>query len=123
MPLRSLRHPWSTGTHPLGYGPEFAAIAVREWLGRIGVKALYIEPGSPWENGYNESLNSQLRDELLNGEIFTTLGEAEVLIESWRKHYNAVRPHSSLNYRPPALEAILHQHLGWPKRSVGQARR
>jgi len=65
---------------------------VREWLGRIGVKTLYIEPGSPWENGYCESLNSKLRDELLNGEIFTTLREAQVLIENWRRHYNAVRP-------------------------------
>ena len=78
-----------------------------EGLGRIGVKTLYIEPGSPWENDYCESLNSKLRDELLNGEIFTTLREAEVLIENWRKHYNAIRPHSSLNYRPPAPEAVL----------------
>ena len=89
------------------YGPEFAAIAVREWLGRVGVKTLFIEPGSPWENGYCESLNSKLRDELLNCEIFTTLREAQVLIEAWRRHYNAVRPHSSLGYRPPAPEAIL----------------
>ncbi len=88
-------------------GPEFAAVAVRDWLGRLGVKTLYIEPGSPWENGYCESLNSKLRDELLNGEIFTTLREAQVLIEAWRRHYNAVRPHSSLGYRPPAPEAIL----------------
>ena len=88
-------------------GPEFAAKAVRTWLGRIGVKTLYIEPGSPWENGYNESFNSKLRDELLNGEIFTTLREAQVLIERWRRHYNAVRPHSSLGYRPPAPETIL----------------
>src|SRR5688572_11956840 len=87
-------------------GPEFAAKAVRTWLGRIGVKTLYIEPGSPWENGYNESFNSKLR-ELLNGEIFTTLREAQVLIERWRRHYNAVRPHSSLVYRPPAPETIL----------------
>ena len=83
-------------------GPEFVAINVRDWLGRIGVKTLYIEPGSPWENGYCESLNSKLRDELLNGEIFTTLREAQVLIEKWRRHYNAIRPHSSLGYRPPA---------------------
>jgi putative transposase len=88
-------------------GPEFAAKAVRTWLGRIGVKTLYIEPGSPWENGYNESFNSKLRDELLNGEIFTTLREAQVLIERWRRHYNAVRPHSSLGYRPQAPETIL----------------
>jgi transposase InsO family protein len=71
------------------------------------VKTLFIEPGSPWEDGYCESFNSKLRDELLNGEIFTTLCEAKVLIESWRRHYNAVRPHSSLGYRPPAPRAIL----------------
>jgi len=88
-------------------GPEFTAQIVRDWLGRIGVGTLYIEPGSPWENGYNESFNGKLRDELLNGEIFTTLREAQVLIERWRKHYNTVRPHSSLNYRPPAPETIL----------------
>ena len=88
-------------------GSEFTAKAVRGWLSRVGVKTLYIEPGSPWENGYNESFNSKLRDELLNGEIFTTLREAQVLIERWRKHYNAVRPHSSLGYRPPAPETVL----------------
>ena len=88
-------------------GAEFTAIAVREWLGRIGVKTLFIEPGSPWENGYNESFNGKLRDELLNTEIFYTLKEAKVLIERWRQHYNTIRPHSSLGYRPPAPEAIL----------------
>ena len=88
-------------------GAEFTAIAVREWLDRIGVKTLFIEPGSPWENGYNESFNGKLRDELLNSEIFYTLKEAKVLIERWRQHYNTVRPHSSLGYRPPAPEAIL----------------
>ncbi len=93
-------------------GPEFVAISVRDWLGKVGVKTLYIEPGSPWENGYCESLNSKLRDELLNGEIFSTLREAQVLIENWRRHYNAVRPHSSLRYRPPAPEAILPQASG-----------
>jgi putative transposase len=80
---------------------------VRGWLGRVGVATLFIEPGSPWENGYVESFNGKLRDELLNGEIFTTLHEAQVLIERWRRHYNAVRPHSSLGYRPPAPETIL----------------
>src|SRR5204863_3319545 len=95
-------------------GPEFVAINVRDWLGRIGVKTLYIEPGSPWENGYCESLNSKLRDELLNGEIFTTMREAQVLIENWRRHYNAIRPHSSLGYRPPAPEAILPPASGLP---------
>ena len=88
-------------------GSEFTAKAVRRWLGRIGVQTLYIEPGSPWENGYNESFNSKLRDELLNGEIFTTLREAQVLIERWRQHYHTVRPHSSLGYRPPPPETIL----------------
>jgi len=86
-------------------GAEFTAKVVRSWLARIGVKTLFIEPGSPWENGYNESFNSKLRDELLNGEIFYTLPEAKVLIERWRQHYNTVRPHSSLGYRPPAPAA------------------
>ena len=87
-------------------GSEFTAKAVRAWLGKVGVKTLYIEPGSPWENGYVESLNGKLRDELLNGEIFYTVAEARVLIERWREHYNQVRPHSALGYRPPAPEAI-----------------
>ncbi|WP_188824042.1 IS3 family transposase, partial [Novosphingobium indicum] len=86
-------------------GPEFIANAVQEWLARIGVKTLYITPGSPWENGYCESFNGSMRDELLNGEIFYTLAEAQILIEAWRRHYNTVRPHSSLGYRPPAPEA------------------
>ncbi len=87
-------------------GGEFTAKAVRGWLGRLGVKTLFIEPGSPWENGYNESFNGKLRDELLNGEIFDTLCEAKVLIERWKVDYNTNRPHSSLGYRPPAPEAI-----------------
>jgi transposase InsO family protein len=87
-------------------GPEFTAHAVREWLGKVGVRTLYIEPGSPWENGYVESFNGKLRDELLNGEIFYTLKEAQIVIEGWRQQYNRVRPHSSLGYRPPAPEAI-----------------
>jgi transposase InsO family protein len=86
-------------------GPEFAATAVREWLGRLGVKTLFIEPGSPWENGYVESFNGKLRDELLNGEIFYALMEAKVLTERWRQAYNSVRPHNALDYRPPAPEA------------------
>ncbi len=86
-------------------GPEFTAKEVRKWLARLGVKTLFIEPGSPWENGYIESFNGKLRDELLNREIFTTLTEAKVLIEQWRREYNQVRPHSSLGYRPPAPEA------------------
>ena len=86
-------------------GSEFTATIVREWLSRVDVQTLYIEPGSPWENGYVESFNGKLRDELLNGEIFHTVKEAKVLIEQWRRHYNTTRPHSSLGYRPPAPEA------------------
>ena len=86
-------------------GPEFVAKNLRKWLGSTGSKTLYIEPGSPWENGYCESFNSKLRDEFLNGEIFYSLKEAQILCESWRVHYNTVRPHSSLGYRPPAPEA------------------
>jgi len=80
---------------------------LRDCIGSIGVKTAYIEPGSPWENGYNESFNGKLRDELLNTEIFYSLKEAQVLIEQWRKHYNEVRPHSSLGYKPPAPKAIV----------------
>jgi putative transposase len=87
-------------------GPEFTATVVRQWLKNVGVKTLFIEPGSPWENGYVESFNGKLRDELLEREIFYSLNEAKVLIEMWRKHYNQVRPHSSLGYRPPAPETI-----------------
>jgi len=86
-------------------GPEFTAKAVRKWLGKLGVTTLFIEPGSPWENGYVESFNGKLRDGLLNGEIFTTLLEAKVLIENWRREYNTIKPHSSLKYKPPAPEA------------------
>jgi putative transposase len=89
-------------------GSEFTAKVVRRWLSHMGVQALYIEPGSPWENGYNESFNGKFRDELLNGEIFYTLREAKILIEKWRFEYNTFRPHSSLNNRPPAPEAWLH---------------
>ena len=88
-------------------GPEFTARAIRAWLNRLEVKTLFIERGSPWENGYIESFNGKLRDELLNREIFTTLAEARILIEGWRKEYNQERPHSALNYRPPAPEAIV----------------
>ena len=78
---------------------------IRTWLNELGAKTLFIEPGSPWENGYIESFNGKLRDELLNGEIFDTVLEARVLTEDYRRHYNAIRPHSALNYRPPAPEA------------------
>jgi putative transposase len=88
------------------HGPEFTAAAVREWLGRVGVGTLFIEPGSPWENGYIESFNGKLRDELLNGEIFYTLMEAKILVERWRRHCNEDRLHSSLGYRPPAPWAV-----------------
>ena len=90
-------------------GPEFIAAALREWITAVGAKTAYIEPGSPWENGYVESFNGKLRDELLNGEIFYTLNEAKIVIEAWRRHYNTVRPHSSLGYKPPAPEVIC-----WP---------
>lgn len=87
-------------------GPEFTAQAVRRWLERVGVKTLYIEPGSPWENGYCESFNGKLQDELLKREIFFSLAEARVLVEQWRREYNTIRPHSARGYRPPAPEAI-----------------
>jgi len=92
-------------------GPEFAAKAVRQWLEKVGVRTLFIEPGSPWENGYIESFNARLRDELLNGEIFYTLEEVRVITGFWREHYNKIRPHSSLGYRPPAPETIMPS---WP---------
>jgi putative transposase len=84
-------------------------ILCRHWIAAVGARTAYIEPGSPWENGYCESLNGKLRDELLNGEIFYTLKEAKIVNEGWRQHYNKVRPHSSLGSRPPAPEAIV-----WP---------
>lgn len=86
-------------------GSEFTAKVIRKWLDCVGVKTLFIQPGSPWENGYVESFNSKLRDELLNGEIFTTMTEAKIIIEQWRREYNEIRPHSALGYRPPAPEA------------------
>ena len=97
-------------------GPEFVAKAVRDWITAVGARTAYIMPGSPWENGYCESFNSKLRDELLNGEIFYTLEEARVIIERWRRHYNTGRPHSSLGYKPPAPEA-----LQWPASQPGPA--
>ena len=96
---------------------------MRQWLGKIGVKTLYIEPGSPWENGYCESFNSKLRDELLAGEVFSTLHEAKLLIERWRRHYNRVRPHSSLGYRPPAPETILPPASSLAYAALGQPTR
>ena len=90
-------------------GPEFIAEAVQAWIAAVGAKTAYIAPGSPWENGYVESFNARMRDELLNGEIFYSLKEAQIIIEGWRRHYNEIRPHSSLGYRPPAPEMILPQ--------------
>ncbi len=97
-------------------GPEFIAKAVREWIVAVGARTAFIEPGSPWENGYCESFNSKLRDELLNGEIFYSLAEARIIIEAWRCYYNTERPHSSLGYKPPAPEAMI-----WPSRRSGSA--
>ena len=88
-------------------GPEFVAKPVRDWIAAVGANTAYIEPGSPWENGYCESFNARLRDELLNGEIFYTLNEARTVIEQWRRHYNTVRPHSALGWKPPASETII----------------
>ena len=102
-------------------GPEFVAQAVRDWIKAVGAKTAYIEPGSPWENGYVESFNARLRDELLNGEIFYSLREAEIVIESWRRHYNTVRPHASLGYRPPAPEVFIPALAAWPAAPVRPA--
>ena len=102
MAITSRQH-----SFPTCYGPEFVAQKVRDWIGAVGSKTAYIEPGSPWENGYIESFNARMRDELLDGEIFYTLAEARIIIEQWRRHYITTRPHSALNYRPPAPEAII----------------
>ena len=91
----------------LDNGPEFIAQAVRDWIAAVGAKTFYIEPGSPWENGYCESFKGRLRDELLNGEIFYSLRGAQIIIEKWRNHYNTKRPHSALGYRPPTPETII----------------
>jgi putative transposase len=95
-------------------GPEFVAKAVQRWITAVGAKTAYIAPGSPWENGYVESFNARLRDELLNGEIFYSLWEAKIVIESWRRHYNTKRPHASLGYRPPAPEVFVPAFAAWP---------
>ena len=88
------------------YGPEFIAQAVQDWIAAVGAKTAYIAPGSPWENGFVESFNARLRDELLNGEIFYSLAEARVIIEAWRRHFNKVCPHASLGYRAPAPASV-----------------
>jgi putative transposase len=95
-------------------GPEFVAKQVQTWIAAVGAKTAYIVPGSPWENGYVESFNARLRDELLNGEIFYSLREAQLVIESWRRHYNTVRPHASLGFRPAAPEVVLPAFAAWP---------
>ncbi len=93
-------------------GPEFVAEVVQKWIKAVGAKTAYIVPGSPWENGYCESFNGRFEDELLNGEIFYSLKEAQIIIEQWRKHYNTKRPHSALGYRPPAPETIVKMDQG-----------
>jgi putative transposase len=95
-------------------GPEFVAKAVQTWITAVGAKTAYIERGSPWENGYVESFNARLRDELLDGEIFYALREAKVVIERWRRHDNSVRPHASLGCRPPAPEVFVPAFAAWP---------
>ena len=99
---------------PMCYWPEFIAKSVQSWIAAIGAKAAYIAPGSPWENGFVESFNARLRDELLNGEIFYTLREAQIIIESWRRHYNTIRPHGALGYKPPAPEVFVPAMTAWP---------
>ena len=101
-PPRSLA---KAASFPRCYGPEFVARELRKWLANLGTGTLHIEPGSPWENGYCESFNGKLRDECLNGEIFYSLKEAQVVIEQWRVEYNTLRPHSALGYRPPVPAA------------------
>lgn len=101
-------------------GSEFVAKAVREWISAVGAATAYIEPGSRWENGNCENFNAKLRDELLDGEIFLSLAEAEIVIEGWRKHYNTKRPHSSLGYRPPAPEVV--QWPASPSQAASPAR-
>jgi putative transposase len=95
-------------------GPEFVAKAVQDWIRAVGARTAYIERGSPWENGFIESFNARLRDELLDGEVFYTLREAQIIIESWRRHYNTVRPHASIGYRAPAPEVFIPALAAWP---------
>lgn len=102
-------------------GPEFIAKAVQAWIHAVGAKTAYITPGSPWENGYIESFNARVRDELLNGELFYSLKEARIIIESWRRHYNGIRPHSSLGYKAPAPEVFVPSFAAWPSPPNGAA--
>jgi transposase InsO family protein len=101
-------------------GAEMTSKVIRGWLAKLGAKTLYIEPGSPWENGYCESFNGKLRDECLNGEIFYSLKEATVVIEQWRRHYNTMRPHSALNYRPPAPQTSTGHSIDLDRHQVAQ---
>jgi putative transposase len=103
------------------YGPEFVAKTVQSWIGAAGAKTAYIEPGSPWENGYIESFNARLRDELLNGELFYSQMEAQAIIECWRRHYNGVRPHTPLGYQPPAPVTRVPSRNAWPSALVDAA--
>ena len=106
--FREYGYPWEIYAYIRSdNGPEFIAEAVKGWIKAVGTKTAYIEPGSPWENGYCESFNGRMRDELLNGEIFYSLREAQIIIERWRNHCNTKRPHSALGYRPPAPEATV----------------
>ena len=105
--------------HRVALLPQSGAPVASAW--RFGAKTAYIAPGSPWENGYIESFNARLRDELLDGEIFYSLKEAQIVIESWRRHYNAVRPHESLGYRPPAPEVFVPALAAWPSARLGSA--
>ena len=104
-------------------GPEFVAKAVQVWIRAVGAKTAYIAPGSPWENGDVESFNARMRDELLNGELFYSLREAQIIIESWRIHYNTKRPHASLGYRPPAPEVFVPAMAAGPIRQTAVAQR
>lgn len=104
-------------------GPEFIAQAVQDWIKAVGAKTAYIAPGSPWENGYVESFNARFRDELLDGEIFYSLREAQIIIESWRRHYNTVRPHGSINYKPPAPDVFVPAFAAWPAAKPDHLRR
>ncbi len=99
-------------------GSEFIATRVRNWFDKLELQPLFIQPGSPWENGYCESFNGKLRDELLKGELFYSLKEAQVLIEKWRKYYNTKRPHSSLGYKPPAPETFAPKRIMLEERLV-----
>ena len=98
-------------------GPEFVAKAVQGWFAAVGAQTAYITLGGPWENGYIESFNARLRDELIDGEIFFSLEEVRIVIESWRRHYNAVRPHGALRYRAPAPEVMVPASTAWPTRT------